>query len=334
MKRSQANNDYFDAALQLKDKSMRAVCFSPDKHSHMKSKLESSSPLKISNYHVKRNRYTDQDEVHINKRTKLSDPNKSEITFDFTEITEEEQEDIESTDSIQEIIANENAKSKVNITGRVTLIELPTTITSNGKTLTKQECTLTDETGSMRLVLWEEDIKRIQSGNTYKFCKAIVRSYQKQKYITLNKQTSIHSSTTQVRREDAITNDNFQNTVTCPAEAGERLTTYLSCTKCNSSLPSNDAGKIIRCSNCGMAKLKTKCKNRALAKVLFVTADQLDVTLTIFDDKLSVLYAIYKQQSGQDKEFSQLTEEDLTEMLLSVNATITYSQNNRVLAIS
>ena len=71
-----------------------------------------------------------------------------------------------------------------------------------------------------------------------------------------------------------------------------------------------------RCSNCGMAKVKTKCKNRALAKVLFVTADQEDVTLTIFDDKLSVLYAIYKQQSGQDKEFSQLTEEDLTEMLL------------------
>ena len=164
IKRSQANNDYFDATLQLKDKSMRAVCFAPDKHSHMKSKLESSSPLKISNYHIKRNRYTDQDEVHINKRTKLSDPNKSEITF--TEITAEEQEDIESTDSIQEIIANENAKSKVNITGRVTVIELPTTITSNGKTLTKQECTLTDETGSMRLVLREEDIKRIQSGNT------------------------------------------------------------------------------------------------------------------------------------------------------------------------
>mgnify|MGYP002260053105 CR=1 FL=1 len=65
---------------------------------------------------------------------------------------------------------------------------------------------------------------------------------------------------------------------------------------------------------CGMAKLKTKWKNRGLVKVLFVTADQEEVTPTIFDDKLSVLYAIYKQQSGHDKEFSQLTEEDLTEM--------------------
>ena len=334
MKRSQANNDYFDATLQVKDKSMRAVCFSPDKHSHIKAKIESTSPIKITNYNIKRNKYTNQDEVHINKRTKLSDPTKSEITFDFTEISKEEQEDTQSTHSIQEIMANENAKSKVNITGRVTEIELPTTITSNGKTLTKQECTLTDETGSMRLVLWEEDTKRIQSGNTYKFCKAIVKSYQQQKYITLNKQTTIQSSTTQVQRKDEITRDKYQNTVTCPAEAVERLTTYLSCTKCNSSLPSNDSGKIIRCSNCGMAKLKTKCKNRALAKVLFVTADQKDVTLTIFDDKLSVLYAIYKQQSGQDKEFSQLTEEDLTEMLVSVNATITYTHNNRVLAIS
>jgi len=58
-------------------------------------------------------------------------------SFDFTEIPEEEQEDTESTDSRQEIMVNENAKSKVNITGRITVIELPTTITSNGKTLTK-----------------------------------------------------------------------------------------------------------------------------------------------------------------------------------------------------
>ena len=71
-----------------------------------------------------------------------------------------------------------------------------------------------------------------------------------------------------------------------------------------------------------MAKLKTKCKNRALAKVLFVTANQEEVTLTIFDDKLSVLYAIYKQQSGQDKEFSQLTEEDLCECECNYRLTV------------
>jgi len=144
-------------------------------------------------------------------------------------------------------MANENAKSKVNITGRVTEIDLPTTTTANGKTLIKQECTRTDETGSIRLVLWEEDTKRVQSGNTYKFCKAIVKNYQQEKYIALNKQTSIHSSTTQVavHRKYEIIKNNFQNTVTCSAKAVERLTTYLSSTKCNSSLSSNDNSKII-----------------------------------------------------------------------------------------
>ena len=102
--------------------------------------------MKISNYHIKPNRYTDQDEVHMNKRIKLSDPDKNEITFDFTKITEEEKEDTESTDSIQEIMANENAKSKVNISGWVTVVELdPTTITWQDFDGTRMR-TLTDET--------------------------------------------------------------------------------------------------------------------------------------------------------------------------------------------
>ena len=62
--------------------------------------------------------------MHINKRTKLSEPNKSEITFDFTKIPEREQEDTEYTDSIQEIIASKITKSKVNITGQVTVVEI------------------------------------------------------------------------------------------------------------------------------------------------------------------------------------------------------------------
>ena len=152
------------------------------------------------------------------------------------------------TPAYKKLLQNAKAKSKVNITGRVTIIELPTTIKSNEKTLIKKECTLTDETGSLSLVLWEEDTKRIQSGNTYRFCNTIVKSYQNQKYVTLNKQTSIHLSTAQIHREDAIMKENPQNTVTCPAEAVERLTTYLSCTKCNSSLPSNEDSKILSCS--------------------------------------------------------------------------------------
>ena len=85
-----------------------------------------------------------------------------------------------------------------------------------------------------------------------------------------------------------------------------------------------------------MAKLKSRCKTRALAKVVFNKPDEAgEITLTIFDDKLSLLHGIYKTQSGDDKDFTQLSEDDLTVMLLTVNAKITYNNsNNRVLSIS
>lgn len=313
---------------------MRAVCFSPEKRPTMKSRVESSSPVKISNYQIRKNKFTDEDEVHINKRTKLENPSRNEITFEC-ETPEEEKSDT-TNNSIQDIITNQNEKSKVNITGRLTKLDNPTLIQTGNKTLTKQECTITDESGSIRLVLWEDDIKKIDSGNTYKIFKAMVKTYAKQKYITLNKQTTIELSTVNVQREDTLMTDASQNIVECPAEAVEKVTTYLSCSKCNSSLPRNQQENIIKCTNCGMAKLKSRCKTRALAKVVFNKPDEAgEITLTIFDDKLSLLHGIYKTQSGDDKDFTQLSEDDLTVMLLTVNAKITYNNsNNRVLSIS
>ena len=188
-------------------------------------------------------------------------------------------------------MANQNEKSKINITGRVTKLHNPTLIQTGNKTLTKQECTITDQSGPIRLVLWEDDIKKIDFGNAYKIFKAMVKTYANQKF---NKQTTIELSTSNVQREDAVMTDTSQNIVECPAEGVEKVTTYLSCSKCNSSLPRNQQENIIKCTNCGMAKLKSRCKTRASAKVVFDKPHEAgEVTLTIFDDKLSLLHGIY-----------------------------------------
>ena len=54
--------------------SYRAVCFSPEKHQQCKTTCESSSPIKLTKYQLKRNTFTEQDEIHINKRTRLFEP--------------------------------------------------------------------------------------------------------------------------------------------------------------------------------------------------------------------------------------------------------------------
>lgn len=42
---------------------------------------ESSSSIKLNKYQLKRNNWTDQDEVHINKWTRLSEPGSNELNF-------------------------------------------------------------------------------------------------------------------------------------------------------------------------------------------------------------------------------------------------------------
>ena len=148
----------------MKDKTLRAVCFSPDKHKCFKAKSQSSSPLKISGYRVKRNIYSDTDEIHINKRTKSADPNPQDVDFNIA-AQQDATEDLVTLTSVKDIVTG-TSPNKVNIAGRVTFQNNPEILHSNGKTLTKQESTLTDETGSIRLVLWENDIGKVKSGTT------------------------------------------------------------------------------------------------------------------------------------------------------------------------
>ena len=64
--------------------------------------------------------------------------------------------------------------------GRITFTGTQQTLNSKGRKLIKQECILTDESGSIRLVLWENDITNIISGETYSIHYAVVKSFNSQ----------------------------------------------------------------------------------------------------------------------------------------------------------
>jgi hypothetical protein len=46
MKGSANENNYFDVSVQMKEKTIRAVCFSPEKMKPMKANWEASSPVR------------------------------------------------------------------------------------------------------------------------------------------------------------------------------------------------------------------------------------------------------------------------------------------------
>ncbi|KAK3735183.1 hypothetical protein QZH41_000469 [Actinostola sp. cb2023] len=314
----------------MKDKAIRGVCFSPDKIKVMKSTYEKSPPIKITNYRIKRNQYTLEDELHLNKRTRLSDPDEKEVNFNLVEQPNEE--DTATFATVSDIVDNKT-KNKINIVGRITFQGDTETINTNGKVLTKQETLFTDDSGSIRLVLWEGDMKRVSSGSSYQITKAIKKTYQEDAYLTLNRQTVIQPSDTIITRDDDQLLDAVNTKqVSFPAEGVEIITSYLSCKKCNAGLPQTDERKVVQCTKCGCGQLRSSCKENTVVKALFLNNNE-QVSLTIFNDKLCQLHNMFKEQSPSDKPFDQLDDDDIMELLLTVQAVVNYNSKFNITSI-
>lgn len=97
------------------------------------------------------------------------------------------------------------------------------------------------------------------------------------------------------------------------------------------------AGKnIVKCSECGLAQMKNKCKQRFLASVLFKDKDEKSsTTLLLFDDKLQQLFEIFKGDSTTpDLDFNSIDDDMLIEVLLTVDANVFYNSKRNVVSIS
>jgi len=58
------------------------------------------------------------------------------------------------------------------------------------------------------------------------------------------------------------------------------------------------------------------------------------LSLVIFDEKIEQLYNLYRLQANCDKAFKDLDEDDITGLLLMVEATISYNKGKNVVAVT
>ena len=79
---STSNKKYFNCVVQCSDKSVRAVCYSPEKRAELHALASTRSPVKLDNYKRPNNR---DDDFVITKFTKIVPIDKKEIDFSFSE---------------------------------------------------------------------------------------------------------------------------------------------------------------------------------------------------------------------------------------------------------
>ncbi|CAB4031967.1 Hypothetical predicted protein, partial [Paramuricea clavata] len=167
----------------------------------------------------------------------------------------------------------------INVCGRITLHVAEETILSKGKTLRKQEAIFTDNSGTMRLVLWESDITQVISKSVYNISKIVVREFDNAKYLTLNKQSIIKPADTSIDSVDTEADGlPHSQKVDCPAEGILSVQRFLSCKKCQTKLVLDPTKNLTKCTECGMAQLKSKCIQRLMANVMFGKPDSMNLT--------------------------------------------------------
>lgn len=196
-------------------------------------------------------------------------PSDKEVDFDFKQTPKASESQVAV--GITEIASavDGSSRSIVNVTGRVTFQGFEETIQKNGKTLRKQEGVLTDNTASIRIVLWESDIEKISSGSHYTLSAAVVREYDGDKYITLNRNSIIKEESATISREDEIGLQRNIRSIQCPTEGVDSVQRFLSCNRCQVKLAPIPGKNIVKCSESGLTQIKAKCKQRLLACVLF-----------------------------------------------------------------
>ena len=173
----------------------------------------------------------------------------------------------------------------------------------------------------------------MQSGQCYSTTNVAVKDYNGTNYLTLTKHTKVNTAELQVDRQDVAVVNGKQMQAAFPPEGINYMQQYLSCNKCHAEVMDSPK-KIIKCSECGLTQLKSKCSSKIIASILTKT-DKDTMSLDIFDDIIEELYTLYKEQDGDiDNLLTELTDDDVTEILLTVNATVIFNDKKNASTVT
>ncbi|PFX25326.1 E3 ubiquitin-protein ligase DTX3L [Stylophora pistillata] len=169
---------HFDMVVQTKTDVLRAVCFSPKKHQDLQFKSNAKSPVKISNYKVKKTNTSTT--ILLNNTMKAEDTN-----VDFPAKA------IPPTNNIASLIGQQ----LVTITAKVTQLGGTKKVSTRSGLKEKAECYQVYPFGSIKLILWESLTQEVQDGKTYTFNSLrVLKEYNTEK-LALGLKTTMDSTT-------------------------------------------------------------------------------------------------------------------------------------------
>lgn len=312
---------YFDFSLQTdSEKSLRGVCFSPQKRKLFADSQEKSAPIKIKKF-------------MDDKKEGSSDI----LMGDFVSVELLAPEDVDfekknliPTDLNLSMLPSISPQQLITLKAKVICLQDAQMINTPQSSLKKADGVLVDQHGTVKIILWEGDIDKVENGKTYQFNNLRLKKnkFTGELYVNPAKGNSTISEC-----------GAFETTLDIPEDVPVELTTCMidgeivgladvkldhCCIKCNKPLQPK---KVAKCENvrCKLVQKLEKCKRQWYVKALVEVGD---VTMYLLFRHNCVMQAL-KIHNG--KEIGNLSEESISEILLSLpKLYITYNKTNVV----
>ena len=178
VKTTASKKKYLNCTLQAKDDPVKAVCYSPDKHSELKNVAKTKSPIQLQNF-----KKTDSSkDIVITKFTNIIPLNKADVCFSFEENMTVKSADMVVNISITKLAPEQLISVKAQVVS-VSAVKKKTPPQSNVTKLSKQEIVIRDTTASIRVVLWGKYVDTIRPNATYLFKHLRIEGTKFEKYL-------------------------------------------------------------------------------------------------------------------------------------------------------
>lgn len=266
----------------------------------MKQKDETQKSVRLSNYSLKRSLHNSNDmAIVVNKRTKIESI--SECPFDhkapskrFTKINK--------IDDISDF-------TLVSIIGKVHIRSEQSEVKVQERSVMKLDCNIGDDTGAIKLTLWDKNIPLVQEGQVYEIVNARVRSYQGEKYLSSNFDTIITTTKSDARNmtvvpqlmEDEVSIS--ENTIIVNRIGGmQEIQRYAVCNSCRRKL-SNLQSDLSVCDSCGLRQIKTAADQTHFSVGVFIGGEH-NVLLRVLQDQVKSFITLYNEQANSCNKIS------------------------------
>jgi len=326
-KRNRRNTfDYATVSLQTSNEiKQEALLYSSHKRSLFEESEKCRTPIKLQKY-----TYTDdKKKIIINDMTHVSVPKPSEYAFQFTNSAACRYERV----TVSEAIATCEEWDEVEMV-RKNNLGSPHTVQRKGQnvstTIDVCEAVLADTTGSIRLDVWDTNIRQLRLGHIYRLSPVGIRLWSGQKKIstTINTRVTVveDESFSEIAVEDCddareLGEEVFEIDNILSVEKVEH---FSKCVNCNRKLVQVTSENIVQCDRCGHSMPLSQCERSIMAKIVAAQEDGQTVRLMIRKDVLKTIL---------DGDINSLGEGEITKKLLMLqNLKLKYNVQSQIVS--